>query len=54
MYILSLIGNPVYTRYPIKEFYLLPKRLTLKSNPAIYRWGYWNYSWDKRVLGARY
>ena len=26
-----------------KRFYWHPKRLTLKCNPAIYRWGYWNF-----------
>jgi len=30
-------------------YYLLPKRLTLKSNPAVYRWLCFVYSWDERV-----
>lgn len=29
-----------------RNFYFLPKRITLKSNPAIYRWGYWNFCYD--------
>ena len=29
--------------------YWYPYRLTLKSNPAIYAWLFWNFSFDKRV-----
>lgn len=28
------------------RFYWLPKRLTLKCNPAVYRWGWWNWMSD--------
>lgn len=31
----------------IKKFYWIPKRITLYSNPVIYRWGYWNYDFLK-------
>lgn len=29
--------------------YILPKRLTLKRNPAIYKWLCFVYSWDEKV-----
>jgi len=29
--------------------YLLPRRLTLSCNPAIYRWLWWNFSFDNTV-----
>jgi len=29
--------------------YILPKRLTLKSNPAVYKWLCFAFSWDERV-----
>lgn len=29
---------------------LLPRRLTLPENPAIYGWLWWNWSFDERVL----
>jgi hypothetical protein len=38
-----------------KRFYVLPRRLTLPHNPAIYRWGYWNFSapWTQWQGGPR-
>jgi len=27
--------------------YIIPKRLTLKENPAIYRWIFWNFGGEK-------
>lgn len=36
-----------------KRFYWRPKRLTLKHNLAIYKWGYWSFIWDKRVLSKK-
>lgn len=29
-----------------EKFFLIPKRLTLKCNPPIYRWLYFNISWN--------
>ena len=25
--------------------YIIPKRLTLKSNPGVYKWLWWNFAW---------
>jgi len=42
-----LCGSPVRAAYGKRVWwkYLLPRRLTLKSNPAIYRWLFWNFGW---------
>ena len=50
----ELIGRPVYAswnRYRRGRWYryIIPRRLTLKSNPAIYKWLWWNFSWSKDV-----
>jgi len=37
------LGKRVWYRY------WYPRRLTLKHNPAIYRWLFWVFSWDERV-----
>jgi len=33
-----------------KRFRWIPYRMTLKSNPAIYRWLWFNWSFDERVV----
>lgn len=52
IWLYQLIGSPMYTRYPIQKFYWKPRRLTLKSNPAIYRVGFWNFTWDSWILNG--
>lgn len=37
---------------PRNPFKWLPYRLTMPHNPAIYRWGWWNFSFDDRVGDA--
>lgn len=44
----KLLGSPVWVAR--RKLYLLPQRLTLKNNPAIYTWLRFNFSWDPRVL----
>lgn len=42
----KLVGSPVKGCYVVWYHYLIPKRLTLKRNPAIYCWLGFNFSWD--------
>jgi len=44
-----LLGSPVKGVYVIWYRYIIPRRLTLKKNPAIYCWLGFNFSWDKEV-----
>jgi len=55
-YILFLLGKPVVAKPVTKAWhhrYWRPRRLTLGHNPAIYRWLFWNFSWDPRCVGVR-
>lgn len=46
-----LIGGPVVGKYGKWYKYIRPHRLTLKHNPAIYKWMWWNFSWNPWVTG---
>jgi len=50
-YFYMLIGSPVRWKLSGKtrRKYIIPKRLTLKGNPAIYCWIGIVFSWDKNV-----
>jgi len=39
-----------WRRLHVRLHYWLPYRLTLSSNPAIYAWLFWNFSFDRKVL----
>ena len=43
----EFIGSPVNGKYMRWYKYLLPRRVTLKSNPAIYCWLGFNFAWPK-------
>lgn len=49
--IYKLIGRPCWMMAGKRVWYryLLPCRLTMKHNPAIYRWLFWGFGWDERV-----
>jgi len=46
----SGMGRPVVGTYGKWHRYLIPKRLTLESNPAIFKWLFWNFTWDNRCI----
>ena len=41
-----LIGRPVIGTYGKWYKYIIPKRLTFKSDEAIYKWLWFNFSWE--------
>ena len=43
---IKMIRISIHSQWKIWYKYLLPKRLTLKCNPPIYRWLIW--CWDKK------
>ena len=47
----KLIGSPVNGKYMRWYKYLLPRRITLPKNPAIYCWLGFNFSWVKEDDG---
>ena len=49
MYFYALIGKPVIGSYGKWYKYIRPRRLTLKRNQSIYKWLWWNFTWDARV-----
>jgi len=51
-FLVFLLGHPVRSQVAKRAWahYWRPRRLTLKSNPAVYRWLFWNFSWDSRVV----
>ena len=43
----KLIGSPVNGSYMKWYRYIIPRRITLKRNPAIYCWLGFNFMWEK-------
>jgi hypothetical protein len=44
----KLIGSPGRSIVIPKWYnYIIPKRITVKSNPPIYKWLWWNFAWLK-------
>lgn len=44
------IGNfGIAFKTQMKQFYILPKRLTMDHSEAIYRWFWFNFSFDENV-----
>ncbi len=48
--IYQLLGSPVISCGVSWYMYKLPRRLTVKPNPAIYCWLWWTFTWDNRAL----
>ena len=49
-HIWHLLGRPCVAQFGKNHLcFWRPKRLTLAHNPAVYRWLWWNFTWDDRV-----
>lgn len=49
----NIIGRPVVSKgfgtTGFRKRYIILRRLTLKTNPAIYKWLWWNFTWNSKV-----
>jgi hypothetical protein len=50
----KLMGSPVNGKYMLWYRYLLPRRITLAKNPAIYCWLGINFMWEKKKNDINY